>query len=543
MTRRGLRLASVLLAGVAYAAMAAQPGVAGTASVASGTLSYSGAMSVTIDFVVPMPLHAYYQVVDTGGATAGAGCSQTSVTEVRCGTGVFGTDVSAISVTGTSGGDTITLTEDVTVPATILGMAGGDTLTGGSGNDFVSDEATGGCNSASDTVNGGEGNDTLRGCLGSDTLNGGAGADDLADSGSGLTDTFNGGTGDDTINSRDGDADAVNCGPGEDRLRENATDSRAECDLFFPRNTAQPTISGTAREGETLTASPGTWTGTVPISFAYQWRRCTFDGTLMECIDIAGATGASYAVDADDVDTFLRVEVTATNLGGSDPASVDTDDVTASTPRNTAPPLISGTPHVGESLPTSNGVWAMTKEPITGFTYQWRRCLADGSGCTDIVGATAQAYNVAAADMGASLRSVVTATNSLGSTAASSAHVVVSAPFIAAPGNCTIEGTDGNDVINGTRGNDVICAGKGNDIVYGRGGNDVILLGPGNDRGFGGAGKDRIVGGKGKDRLFGGGGNDTLLAKDRVKKELVDGGAGRRDRCTTDRGDVKRRCP
>lgn len=113
----------------------------------------------------------------------------------------------------------------------------------------------------------------------------------------------------------------------------------------------------------------------------------------------------------------------------------------------------------------------------------------------------------------------------------------------ALPPGCTIGGTDGNDVINGTSGNDVVCPGKGNDIVKGGGGNDVILLGAGNDKGYGGAGKDRIVGGKGKDRLFGGGGNDTLLAKDRVKKELVDGGPGKKDVCKMDRGDIKRRCP
>jgi Ca2+-binding RTX toxin-like protein len=112
-----------------------------------------------------------------------------------------------------------------------------------------------------------------------------------------------------------------------------------------------------------------------------------------------------------------------------------------------------------------------------------------------------------------------------------------------AAGGCTINGTDGNDRITGTRGNDVICAGKGNDVVKGGGGNDVIRLGAGNDKGYGGPGKDRIVGGKGKDRLFGGGGNDTLLAKDRVKKEIVDGGPGKKDVCKMDRGDLKRRCP
>jgi Ca2+-binding RTX toxin-like protein len=101
----------------------------------------------------------------------------------------------------------------------------------------------------------------------------------------------------------------------------------------------------------------------------------------------------------------------------------------------------------------------------------------------------------------------------------------------------------GNDVINGTPGSDVICAGKGNDIVKGGGGKDTMLLGDGKDVGYGQGGNDRIVGGKGKDRLYGGAGSDTLLAKDRVKKEVVDGGAGKKDRCTTDRGDIQRRCP
>src|SRR5215813_3895324 len=82
-----------------------------------------------------------------------------------------------------------------------------------------------------------------------------------------------------------------------------------------PRNTVRPTISGTARQGETLTVDPGSWSGTQPMTFAFQWRRCDTNGA--SCANIIGATTKTYTVTSVDVGNALRVRVRATNSARS----------------------------------------------------------------------------------------------------------------------------------------------------------------------------------------------------------------------------------
>jgi hypothetical protein len=88
-----------------------------------------------------------------------------------------------------------------------------------------------------------------------------------------------------------------------------------------PANSSLPAISGTAQAGQTLNASPGSWNGSTPISYAYQWRRCGATGTGTGCADIVGATGQSYSVASADVGGTLRVAVTASNGYGSSAAT------------------------------------------------------------------------------------------------------------------------------------------------------------------------------------------------------------------------------
>lgn len=100
-----------------------------------------------------------------------------------------------------------------------------------------------------------------------------------------------------------------------------------------PRNTVRPTISGTARQGEMLTADPGTWSGTQPITFTFQWRRCDTNGG--NCSNIIGATAKTYTLTSADVGNRLRVRVRASNDAGSSTAtSLATAVVAAQPPKS-----------------------------------------------------------------------------------------------------------------------------------------------------------------------------------------------------------------
>ena len=88
---------------------------------------------------------------------------------------------------------------------------------------------------------------------------------------------------------------------------------------YAPTNSAAPTISGTPQVGQTLTAGPGTWNSSTTPTFGYQWQRCDAAGN--NCQAVTGATAQTYTVQSADVNSTLRVVVTATNSSGSGSAT------------------------------------------------------------------------------------------------------------------------------------------------------------------------------------------------------------------------------
>jgi hypothetical protein len=89
-------------------------------------------------------------------------------------------------------------------------------------------------------------------------------------------------------------------------------------------------------------------------------------------------------------------------------------------PVNTGAPAITGSATEGGTLSASTGNW--TNAP-TGYAYQWQRCTAAGASCTGVGGETGSTYLAGSADVGSTVRVLVSAANAGGSSSATSSAV------------------------------------------------------------------------------------------------------------------------
>ena len=199
-----------------------------------------------------------------------------------------------------------------------------------------------------------------------------------------------------------------------------------------PTNVSPPVITGSTQQGQTLSASTGSWNGTQPLSYSYQWYRCDSGGN--NCV--ASVTGATDLLGSADVGTTIRVLVSASNSSGSaNSTSAATAAVTATSsgaPTNVSPPVISGSTQQGQTLSASTGSWNGT-QPLS-YSYQWYRCDSGGNNCVaSVTGATDL---LGSADVGHTLRVLVSASNSSGSAnSTSAATAAVTATSSGAPTN------------------------------------------------------------------------------------------------------------
>jgi Ca2+-binding RTX toxin-like protein len=151
-----------------------------------------------------------------------------------------------VTVAAGANDDTLIGSNDPTAPDTIDGGAGNDDIRGRNGNDSLlggagNDTIDGG--NGDDTIDGGTGNDTIDGGNNNDSIDGGTGNDSI--DGGNNNDSVDGGRGNDIINGEDGN-DTLNGGRGSDEINGGDDD-----DSLLGGN-GDDTLNGNEGEDELL---------------------------------------------------------------------------------------------------------------------------------------------------------------------------------------------------------------------------------------------------------------------------------------------------
>ena len=228
---------------------------------------------------------------------------------------------------------------------------------------------------------------------------------------------------------------ATVAGPTEETTEETATDT-GNGSANTPASGA-PTIGGTPRVGETLTASTSGITdedGLENVTYRYQW---TAGGS-----DIDGATGSTYTLTYSEQGKTIQVRVAFTDDADNEETLTSEATVAVAAAPNrsaTGAPTISGTPQVGETL-TADTSAIDDDDGLTNatFEYQWI------AGESDIDGATGASYTLTASQQGKTIQVRVTFTDDANNeeTLTSIATVAVAAaPNREATGAPAINGT------------------------------------------------------------------------------------------------------
>jgi hypothetical protein len=181
-------------------------------------------------------------------------------------------------------------------------------------------------------------------------------------------------------------------------------------------NVAPPVISGSVIVGSVLSSTAGTWSP-ADASVGLEWLR---GATVV-------GTGPTYTTTPADVGTSLQVRATASKSGwtartvtGSAFGPITSVTVTEPpvteppvlAPSNSTRPVVGGTMRVGSTLTATAGGWSNAP---TGYRYQWTR---NGAA---IPGATSARLVLTSAQVGSQIGITVSASNTAGTTLASSA--------------------------------------------------------------------------------------------------------------------------
>ena len=170
--------------------------------------------------------------------------------------------------------------------------------------------------------------------------------------------------------------------------------------------TGAPTITGTERVGETLTADGsgiGDADGLYWARFDYQW--------LADDTEIETATSSAYTLPPSDAGNAIKVRVTFTDDAGyEESVTSDATSLVTSNAPATGAPTITGTAEVGQTLTAdTSGITDVDGLHSPDFSYQWL-----SSRDTEIDGATSSTYVLQESDAGKTIKVRVSFTDDVG---------------------------------------------------------------------------------------------------------------------------------
>ena len=179
--------------------------------------------------------------------------------------------------------------------------------------------------------------------------------------------------------------------------------------------TGLPTITGTARVNEVLTADTSGINdddGITSVSYEYQWAG--FDGTVTT--NITGATSETYTLQPEDAGSQIQVTITFTDDLSNPEGPLSSALTDAVNTPATGAPTITGAARVNNVLTASTSDVSDADGTDTAtFTYQWVRF--DRTVTTDISGATASTYTLTADDVDQRIKVKVSFTDDAGAPA------------------------------------------------------------------------------------------------------------------------------
>ncbi|MDK2126717.1 calcium-binding protein, partial [Parachitinimonas caeni] len=362
---------------------------------------------------------------------------------------------------------------------TIKGFRSDDKITALAGNDKVL------ASTGNDSVDGGAGNDTLLGELGDDQIDGGDGDDSII--GGQGADTLSGGSGNDYLEGNDGDDVYIfGNGSGNDTVYDQAGTERIRL------KDAKASDLLLRREGNDLLIRNLSSGDTLRINNHFSWQAGAAGEGAIESIELADGTIWDY-------EQIKLQAIKATGGADSIYGHADAD-------------LIDGLDG-NDSISANDGddtvLGGLGDDLIDGGSGN--DSLTGGEGADNLQGQSGTDLLLGGAGndqlQGGEDR------DSLQGEA----------------GDDNLDGGSGNDLLNGGEGNDTLAGGYDDDTLTGEDGTDQLDGNEGNDQLDGGNGNDKLAGGAGSDTLLGGAGDDELTASDTVwdnANNTLEGGTG-----------------